>query len=507
MGNMEKKKEYGTIQFNTLNGNEYLYDSVTNCIFATDEIINDCISGFENNTSEEVERTLVEKYGDNLKVRSAVRFVSKMIEEKHAFFRDDEWIRREEEHLYDFSEEDVKSCLYDFCAMEQLTLGVTEDCNLRCKYCFYSSAYENTRNRTNNMMSEEIALKSLDYYFERMMEIRKKHPGKIAAITFYGGEPLMNFELIKKSVQHIKDNYPYRYELYITTNGLLLSGKRAEFLHDNNFNIAISLDGNKENHDRNRVTESGGGSFDVIYRNIKAFQEKYPNYPKLKLMGVYDYATTLKNNNDYFKCENLPQYISVNPVISKDTDYYDKFSQDDVNRFIGEFNESIISYLEKKTRGYISTEYTDIIIEKMITVILIRLGADDKKYPFLPYTSTCVPGTKIFVTNDGDFQICEKMEFGKNIGSYKEGLDYSKIVNITKEYNRTVTKDCKKCPVYRICPYCFSTTGTEDSFEAPDCTKNIANAVMQLGIAVTALEYNPKAFEYFSCNTDRVFDI
>lgn len=499
---MEAIKTNNTLMFTTGNNNRYIYDGITNCVFATDDIINECINVYNTYSIKEAEQKVIEKYGKTDKVISAITFVEKMITQKHAFYKDEEWIRNEKKYMYDFNEDDVKTCLYTLCSMEQMVLSVTEDCNLRCKYCFFSDEYKNTRNRTHKMMTDDIAIKSLDFFFERMKIIRKRHPGKIAAITFYGGEPLLNFRLIKKCVQYIKNNYSYKCELSITTNGILLNTEVAKFLHDNNFNISISLDGSKNNHNRNRVTSTGEGSFDIVYNNIRSFQTKYPDYDKIKLISVYDYSTDIMENNRFFSKEKLPFWISITSVLQKDTEYYKKFNQESIELFAKNYGEAIKRYLNHKSDGIISTEYSDCMVEKTIVGALTRCGADDKKIPFMPYTSTCIPGTKIHVSTEGEFYICEKMDCDKSIGSYKEGLNYTKIVDIIKNYNSSVSKNCYKCPIYRVCPYCMATTGTQKGFEIGDCNEMINLFIMQLCITFTALENNPNCFEHFADRYD-----
>ncbi|MBP5596451.1 MAG: radical SAM protein [Pseudobutyrivibrio sp.] len=227
------------LHFKTANNNNYIYDGITNSVFATDEIIDDCIILFQSHSFDDVKKILTEKYTDIGRINSACAFVDKMIQSKHAFYKDESKIKNDEKHLFHFNKHDIQKCLYDLCLMEQMILNVSEDCNLSCKYCFFSGEYINSRNRSHRKMTEEIAFKSIDYFFEQMLKIKRKHPGKIPAITFYGGEPLMNFELIKSCTNHIKRIYPYKYELSITTNGTLLDEEKSEFLYENNFTIAV----------------------------------------------------------------------------------------------------------------------------------------------------------------------------------------------------------------------------------------------------------------------------
>lgn len=146
--------------------------------------------------------------------------------------------------------------------MYQLILNVTEDCNLRCKYCYLSEEYDFTRNRTSKMMSSEIAIKSLDYFFDKLKKIKEFNPGKTCTITFYGGEPLMNFEVVKQSIEYAKKHCPVSVVFNMTTNGVLLKDSTLDYLVKNEVNITVSFDGTRENSNK-RVFEKNLESYDT----------------------------------------------------------------------------------------------------------------------------------------------------------------------------------------------------------------------------------------------------
>ncbi|WP_242855675.1 radical SAM protein [Ruminiclostridium josui] len=169
-----------------------------------------------------------------------------------------------------------------------LILQVTQSCNLRCDYCTYSGSYNN-RVHTGKNMSWELAKKSIDYLYTHSNEIEK------VRISFYGGEPLLRFDLIKKCVEYVKETYPDRITNYgITTNGTLLSGEIAEFLINNHFSITISLDGSKKEHDANRKFVNGEGSFDTIINNIKEISKYNKDF-----INNIRFNTVLNPKSDY----------------------------------------------------------------------------------------------------------------------------------------------------------------------------------------------------------------
>lgn len=146
--------------------------------------------------------------------------------------------------------------------MGNLILQVTQQCNLRCKYCAYSGNYYN-RTHSSERMSFEDAKRVIDFYLERSIEMDE------LALSFYGGEPLLEFDLIKRCVDYIISKSGERKVRFpMTTNGTLLTEEVIKFLVQHEFKLLISLDGNKESHDINRQFRNGGGSFEVIYNNF-----------------------------------------------------------------------------------------------------------------------------------------------------------------------------------------------------------------------------------------------
>ena len=132
--------------------------------------------------------------------------------------------------------------------MRKLILQVTQDCNFRCSYCDYSCGNDNFHRKHNNTnMSEETAMKAIAFFKKHSLDQDRIN------ISFYGGEPLMNYSLIKKCIETVNKEFAGKHISYnLTTNGLLLNGEKVIYLIDNNVNITVSLDGPRKVHDKNR---------------------------------------------------------------------------------------------------------------------------------------------------------------------------------------------------------------------------------------------------------------
>ena len=148
--------------------------------------------------------------------------------------------------------------------MLSFAIWVTEQCNLCCKYC-----YENGITTRKHQMTDNI-----EEVIKFIKIISTRYSKDLILVTFHGGEPLLNFELIVKYVNRLKIEYDKRIQFGITTNGTILNERIAKFLVENFEEISISIDGIKMIHDKNRVFPSGRGSYDRVIKNIHFFKHK-----------------------------------------------------------------------------------------------------------------------------------------------------------------------------------------------------------------------------------------
>lgn len=147
--------------------------------------------------------------------------------------------------------------------LQHLRLNITETCNLRCSYCYERVSDVWNKRRT---MTWEIAKKAIDQF---LLYVIKNEKEKVS-VRFFGGEPLMNWELVEKSMDYIKSKLSNNIQIsyIINTNGTLIDDMRAKFLAENNIAVSLSLDGVKDIHDKFRIYPNGAGSFDIVDRNM-----------------------------------------------------------------------------------------------------------------------------------------------------------------------------------------------------------------------------------------------
>jgi uncharacterized protein len=176
----------------------------------------------------------------------------------------------------------------------QLVFEITDACNLKCKYCAYGEFYDDYDERRDKMLSAQKAIRLINYLVEFWHSNKNNSLKKNLYISFYGGEPLLNISFIQTIVDYIENkthcfNRPFRFSM--TTNALLLH-KYVDYLKDHDFNLLISLDGNKENTGY-RIDKAGHCAFDRVVKNVDALRKKYPDYFKERV----NFNAVLHNKN------------------------------------------------------------------------------------------------------------------------------------------------------------------------------------------------------------------
>lgn len=238
--------------------------------------------------------------------------------------------------------EEVKAGPVKSNEVKALCLHICHDCNLRCKYCF---ADEGAYHAKREFMSLETAKAAIDFLIENSGN------RKILEMDFFGGEPLMNFDVVKQAVYYAKEQAAKKGKKFLftlTTNGLLLKDDVAKFLNEEMENVVLSIDGRKEVHDAVRKTANGKGSFDLVIDNLKNF---------VKIRGDKHYyvrGTFTAKNLDFskdvlFLADNGFDSISMEPVVTDIPDL--AITKDDLAKVCAEYDVLCDKYLERWAEG------------------------------------------------------------------------------------------------------------------------------------------------------------
>lgn len=199
-------------------------------------------------------------------------------------------------------------------SLKSICLNVAHICNLACPYCFASGGNYKGKEA---LMTSEVGRSAIDYLFDNSSGRR------IVEVDFFGGEPLLNFGLIKELVEYgekkaVEKNKAIKWSM--TTNGVLLDKEVSEFLRDHNVGTVLSIDGRKEVHDKNRYFKNKTGSYDKVVDNYQRFKEYSDDYVA---RGTYTHE-----NLDFYKdIEVLKklgfEHLSMEPVIGGDITFED----------------------------------------------------------------------------------------------------------------------------------------------------------------------------------------
>ncbi len=478
-------------RFKTLSGNTYLYDGVTSVVVPDNGLLEQLIKlKHQGKEDEEIISELSGETVSDKQLRSALIFYNRWEREFHGFS-----LIRKNYTPPKVTAKDIKDTL-DQGDIYILILNVTEDCNFRCKYCYLSEAYDFTRNRTTKKMSFETARAAIDYYYKLLDDCRFKRPNKRVNINFFGGEPLLEFELLKKTVEYAKANTTREIAFNITTNGYLLTDKISDFLVENNFYISVSLDGAKKNNTQ-RVLANNIETFDRIVDNLKNFKRRYPYYTNIGILSVYDINTDLDENVDFFKDPELPPVLRATGVSNNNTDYYDQFQDSDYERFRNTMLRLRQEYLDKKMSSQPMSGYLQVFFEsELFTVLMRKRHKDDNTGSILPYTGTCVPGIRLSVRADGTLDICERMNQEFPIGNVHTGYNYEALADIVNKYNESITSSCRECIGNKICQICFAQVAGDKCFNyKPEICKQIQEMIKNgNSVIYSILEENPEAY-------------
>lgn len=349
------------------------------------------------------------------------------------------------------------SSLYKQLPSSMLILIVTEDCNFRCKYCVYSGVYDNQRKHNSSVMSLETAHKAVENYLAFLDRLRKNNLNISPVIGFYGGEPLLNFDLIRYVVTLTDSRYPGKTRYSITTNASLLTPDIIDFFVSHNFTLTISLNGGKDENDRNRVFANGTGTYEIIMGKIAYIKHHYPSFfsERLIISSVYDSGTNLEEFNRFFEApmwKEIP--LIVMPVSMLFSEWYEQYGSQK-NRAM---RETLLAWQDLYYNHLVSDEHISKLEKSLFAsqVLRILLRRTETLPLFTPFTNTCIPGTKVAVAPNGNLFCCEKMNYSRPIGTAENWIDEEFVLKLINDYNSGLGPQCINCPISRVCPICYS---------------------------------------------------
>lgn len=397
----------------SMNGLNIVIDVNSGAVHIVDNVVYDVLDDYESKSLDE----LISKYKDKYSITSIKEAIEEIsqLEEDEQLFTEDIY----ENFIPQFKNRNP--------VVKALCLHVAHDCNLKCKYCF---AQEGEYRGKRSLMSLEVGKKAIDFL------INSSGKRKNLEVDFFGGEPLMNFEVVKEIVYYARQKekqYNKNFRFTITTNGILLNDEIQKFINENMHNVVLSLDGRKEINDMMRPKAGTQGSYDfIVPKFIKLANSR--NQTDYYVRGTYT-RNNLDFSNDVLHMADLGfKQISVEPVVADENEDY-SLREEDLPLLFEQYEILASEMLKRQKEGRGFNFFHFMIDLSQGPCVVKRL-------------SGCGSGSEyLAVTPEGDLYPCHQFvgieEF--KMGTVDTGITENKMRELFQNCNVYSKEDCKNC--------------------------------------------------------------
>jgi uncharacterized protein len=397
------------------NGYNIVLDVVSGCVHSVDDIAYEAIGLYEQDGRLDAGR-LRESFPEVTDVE-----ISELTEEIEELKKNGELFSEDiyEPYLKDIGNRET--------VVKALCLHIAHDCNLSCRYCF---AGKGEYNGDAALMSFEVGKKAIDFLVANSGNRRNLE------VDFFGGEPLMNFEVVKQIVEYgrsLEEEHDKRFRFTLTTNGILLNDDIMEFVNREMSNLVLSIDGRREVNDRMRPTRNGKSSYDVILpKFLKAAESR--NQTNYYVRGTFTHYNTDFVKDVLHLADLGFEQISVEPVVSPPSEPY-AITEEDVPVICEGYDELAKEMLLREEEGKGFNFFHYMIDLEGGPCVAKRL-------------SGCGSGTEyLAVTPWGDLYPCHQFVGNEDflLGNLDEGIKRDDIVADFKLCNVYSKPKCRDC--------------------------------------------------------------
>ena len=408
------------------NGYDIVMDVNSGSVHVVDDLIYDMVEVLNGEIpeldepqklpKEAVEKTvaaLKDRYPE-AEIREAMEDIQELIDREELFTKD-----TYSQYVTDFKQRKT--------VVKALCLHIAHDCNLACRYCF---AEEGEYHGRRALMSYEVGKKALDFLIANSGNRRNLE------VDFFGGEPLMNWDVVKRLVEYGRSQeeaHNKKFRFTITTNGVLLNDEIMDFCNKEMSNVVLSLDGRPEVNDYMRPFRNGKGSYDLIVPKFQKFAE---------LRGDKDYyvrGTFTRENLDFSK--DVLHYadlgfkqMSMEPVVADPSEPY-AIREEDIPRILEEYDKLAVEYIKRKKEGRGFNFFHFMIDLNAGPCVAKRLAG-------------CGSGTEyLAVTPWGDLYPCHQFVGNEQflLGNVDTGIVNTQVRDEFKMCNVYAKEKCKDC--------------------------------------------------------------
>ncbi len=444
-----------------LNGFNIVLDTCSGSVHSVDEVAYDIIGMYQDHTKDEIVKAMMDKYGDRDDVNE---------QEIEACIEDVETLKNMGKLYTPDNYGDMAGTFKERSGdvVKALCLHVAHTCNLNCSYCFASQGkYHGDR----ALMSFEVGKQALDFL------VANSGTRTNLEVDFFGGEPLMNWDVVKQLVEYgrsIEKEKHKNFRFTVTTNGVLIDDDVIDFCNKEISNVVLSLDGRKEIHDRLRVDYKGEGSYDTIVPKFQKFVKARGD------KGYYMRGTFTHANPDFtkdvFHMADLGfTELSMEPVVGKLEDP-SSLTPEDIEIVKEQYEILAKDMLRREQEGKPITFYHYMLDLTSGPCIYKRI-------------SGCGSGTEYMaVTPWGDLYPCHQFvgEDDYKLGNVWDGVQNKELREEFRSCNAYAREDCKDCWAKLYCSggcaaNAFHASGTIRGVYEPGCElfkKRIECAIM-----------------------------
>ena len=402
-----------------LNGYNIVLDTASGSVHTVDEVAYDIIEMYKTHTPEQIVKTILERYSHLDDVNEAEVYEC----------LDDIASLEAAGKLFSVDEYESLACNYknNSKVIKALCLHVAHTCNLNCSYCFASQGkYQGDR----ALMSFEVGKRAFDFLIENSGTRRNLE------VDFFGGEPLMNWDVVKQLVAYarsIEKEHNKNFRFTLTTNGMLIDDEVIDFLNKEMSNVVLSLDGRKEVNDHFRRDYAGNGSYDKIVPKFQKLVEAREG------KNYYVRGTFTHNNvdftNDLFHMADLGfTELSMEPVVCPPDDPY-ALTEEDMPKIFEQYEILAKEMLKRKKEGRPFTFYHYMLDLKNGPCIYKRITG-------------CGSGTEYMaVTPWGELFPCHQFvgDSKYSLGNIYDGITNTEIQDGFRSCNAYAREECKDC--------------------------------------------------------------
>jgi len=411
----KEREESAVVHQYKNNGYNIVLDVNSGAVHVVDDVTYEVIPLFESGTKEEIIEQLKEAYPQEEIAESYDEV--KELAAKGELFAKDEY----QDYMEQFRDRPT--------VVKALCLHIAHDCNLACRYCF---AEEGEYHGRRALMPFEVGKAALDFLIANSGNRRNLE------VDFFGGEPLMNFEVVKALVSYGREQEKVHHKNFrftLTTNGVLLDDEVMEFANREMANVVLSIDGRKEVHDKMRPFRKGAGSYDMIVPKFQKLADSR-NQERYYVRGTFTHHN-LDFSQDVLHLADLGfKQISVEPVVAQPEDDY-ALREEDLPQLFEEYDRLAVEMIRRYKEGRDFNFFHFMIDLEGGPCVAKRL-------------SGCGSGTEyLAVTPWGDFYPCHQFVGSEDflMGNVTEGI-----------VNKTLQGEFKGCNVYakEKCSNCFA---------------------------------------------------